>query len=437
MILKGSQRAGAKQLAVHLLKTEENEHVQVHDLRGFSSDNLKSALQEAYAISRGTQAKQFLFSLSLNPPRDERVSIDAFEAAIEKVERKLGLEGQPRAIVFHEKDGRRHAHVVWSRIDADEMKAINLPHFKLKLGDISRELYLEHGWEMPKGFKNSQDRDRDNFSHEQWQQAKRAGHDPKTLKAMFRECWIISDSKQAFSNALEERGFVLAQGDRRGYVAVDLDGEIYAIAKYAGARTAEVKQRLGDAKQLPTIEQVKLTIAKRWSEVEHKQETELKARQQAQIVSLIQRRQQIVEKQRVERTQLDQSQVLRRDKETLERSQRLSKGMRGLWDRVTGKHAAIKQRNEVETLQAFHCDRAEKDDLIFKQLEQRKLLHKQILETRRTQIKEFQAYRRHLARNGERAPERSGLWDRFREVNSRNRTDDRSPDKRNKYDLER
>ena len=68
MILKGSQRAGAKQLAVHLLKTEENEHVQVHDLRGFSSDNLKSALQEAYAISRGTQAKQFLFSLSLNTP---------------------------------------------------------------------------------------------------------------------------------------------------------------------------------------------------------------------------------------------------------------------------------------------------------------------------------------------------------------------------------
>ena len=106
-----------------------------------------------------------------------------------------------------------------------------------------------------------------------------------------QQCWIISDSKQAFSNALEERGFVLTQGDRRGYVAVDLDGEIYAIAKYAGARTAEVKQRLGDAKQLPTIEQVKLTIAKRWSEVEHKQETELKARQQAQIVSLIQRRQ--------------------------------------------------------------------------------------------------------------------------------------------------
>jgi len=32
MILKGSQRSGAKQLGLHLLKTEENEHVELHDM---------------------------------------------------------------------------------------------------------------------------------------------------------------------------------------------------------------------------------------------------------------------------------------------------------------------------------------------------------------------------------------------------------------------
>lgn len=67
-----------------------------------------------------------MFSLSLNPPGHETVSIDEFEAAIEATEVKLGLQGQPRAIVFHEKDGRRHARVVWSRIDAGKMKAINM-----------------------------------------------------------------------------------------------------------------------------------------------------------------------------------------------------------------------------------------------------------------------------------------------------------------------
>jgi len=43
----------------------------------------------------------------------ERVSIDTFEAAIEQAEHKLGLDSQPRAVVFHEKEGRHHAKVVW------------------------------------------------------------------------------------------------------------------------------------------------------------------------------------------------------------------------------------------------------------------------------------------------------------------------------------
>lgn len=54
MILKGSQRAGAKQLAAHLLKTTENEHGGVRELRDFVSDDLTEALHEAYAISQGT-----------------------------------------------------------------------------------------------------------------------------------------------------------------------------------------------------------------------------------------------------------------------------------------------------------------------------------------------------------------------------------------------
>ena len=38
MILHGNQRGGARDLALHLLK-DENEHVEVHELRGFVSDN--------------------------------------------------------------------------------------------------------------------------------------------------------------------------------------------------------------------------------------------------------------------------------------------------------------------------------------------------------------------------------------------------------------
>ena len=51
MILKASQRAGAKALAIHLLREDENDHVQVHEIRGFIADDVVGAFREAYAIS--------------------------------------------------------------------------------------------------------------------------------------------------------------------------------------------------------------------------------------------------------------------------------------------------------------------------------------------------------------------------------------------------
>src|SRR3546814_19842374 len=110
MILKASQRSGAKQLGLHLMKTEENEHVEVHEVSGFMSDDLMGAMKEAHALSLGTKCKQFLFSVSLNPPVGESVRIEVFEKACEVSDERLGLKGQPRMIVFHEKEGRRHAH---------------------------------------------------------------------------------------------------------------------------------------------------------------------------------------------------------------------------------------------------------------------------------------------------------------------------------------
>ncbi len=62
MTLKGNQRAGAKQLAMHLLRTDDNDHVEVHDIRGFIAADLTGALREAYAISRATKCRQIRFT---------------------------------------------------------------------------------------------------------------------------------------------------------------------------------------------------------------------------------------------------------------------------------------------------------------------------------------------------------------------------------------
>lgn len=374
MILVGNQRSGAKNLALHLLK-EENEHVEVHEIRGFASQNLTAALNEAYAISRATKCKQYLFSLSLNPPPDEKVNIADFESAIERIEERLGLSGQPRAIVFHEKEGRRHCHTVWSRINAEEMKAVPLPFTKRKLQEIARDIYLEHGWTMPRGLASSRETDPRNFTLAQWQQAKRTGKDPRGIKAGFQDSWSISDSKAAFIHALDERGYKVARGDRRGFVAVDFRGEVYAIAKWANVKTKQVRTRLGDEKALPSAQEVKKQIAQEMLSVMYKFKDKLGAQKQERNKQFEKRRQELITRQRAERKSLRDKLDQRQTAECAERHNRYRKGIVGFWDRLSGTHNRIKKQNEKETHQATIRDRAEKDALITRHLEQRRRLN--------------------------------------------------------------
>jgi len=111
------------------------------------------------------------------------------------------------------------------------MKAIDLPHFQRKLFAVSRDLYLEQGWEMPEGFKDRRKRDPNRFTNAEAGQAKRAGRSPAELKAMFRALWETSDTQAAFEAALREKGFVLARGDRRGIVAVDPSGKVWSLSR--------------------------------------------------------------------------------------------------------------------------------------------------------------------------------------------------------------
>ena len=230
MILVGNQRAGGQQLAQHLMNDADNDHVTVHEIRGFVADSLDGAFKEAYAISRGTRCRQFLFSLSLNPPESETVPVEKFEKAIDDIEGKLGLKDQPRAIVFHEKNGRRHAHCVWSRIDVKSMTARNIAHSKLKLMDLSRQLFLQNRWRMPPGLVCRQQANPLNYDLAQWQQAKRIGRDPKRIKATFRRCLEASDGLRAFQSAMAGSGFSLAKGDRRGFVAISINGEVFSVS---------------------------------------------------------------------------------------------------------------------------------------------------------------------------------------------------------------
>lgn len=351
MILNGNQRGNCKELALHLLK-DENERVEVHEISGFIADDLVGALQESYAISRATKCKQHLYSLSLNPPKDAAPGNDEFEAAIGKVENQLGLTGQPRVIVFHEKCGtdgevRRHCHAVWCRIDTEKMKAVHLPFTKEKLREVSRELFIKHNWRMPDGLLNRENRNPRNFTLAEWQQAKRAGKDAKQLKSIFMDCWTLSDSKSALKSALLEQGFVLAKG-KRGHVAVDYQGEVYPLSRWTGQKAKDIRARLGELEELSDVDKAHAIAAKivagRLAEL--KEQEKQSARDK--ILAAREERIRVKQEQDLGVQQVLDSQHQHHVEQQEQQATRIRTGVRGLIDRLTGRRKRMLARNERE-----------------------------------------------------------------------------------------
>lgn len=389
MILKASQRGGGQDLAVHLMRTDDNEHIELHELRGFSSDGLKGAFREIEATAQGTQCRQYLFSLSLSPPEVASVSGEVFQETIDRIEKRLGLEGQPRAIVFHEKEGRRHAHCVWSRIDAETMTAKQLSFFKNKLTSMSRELYLEHGWDMPRGLAERGQRNPLNFTLAEWQQAKRQGVDPRWIKQNIQECWKLSDGPSAFARSLEERGLFLAKGDKRGLVVLDHQGEVYSLPRQLDLKSKEVRARLGDGSDLPSVEAMKVQIGARMTPAirRHIEESRQRFRERSSV--LADYKSQMTELHRTARAKLRDKHDAEWKEETRVRAARLPRGIRGLWHRLTGQYQAVRRQNEHEARCTQDRHARERQTLIEAQLKQRAVLQERVRDLRSQQAKQL------------------------------------------------
>jgi Relaxase/Mobilisation nuclease domain len=402
MILKASQRSGAKQLSVHLLRTDENEHVELHEISGFVSETLQGAMQEAYALSKGTKCKQFLFSVSLSPPAHESARVEVFEKAINDIEERLGLKGQPRIIVFHEKEGRRHCHAVWSRIDSDTMTARHLPFFKTKLNELAKQLYLENGWAMPKGFENPKLRDPTSFTLKEWQQAKRAngiwGLDPRELKSAVQDCWKRSDGVSAFANALEERGLYLARGDRRGHVVLTLDGEPFALSRLIDGKSKDVNAKLGDPILLRSVDETKALIGERIAPRLSSYIKEAKRMATNAMKPLIEQKQKLTDAHKIARKEFDTKIKDRWDAEQRERSSRTRKGWAGVWDFMTGRYFKVRKQNELEVQFAKERDRTERHGMVAAQLKERQNLQANIKTARRREAEQVLALYRDAAK---------------------------------------
>lgn len=266
MILKGNQRSGGADLATHLMNEFDNERIEVAQIRGTVADHLYGAFAEYEALAAGTRCKEPLYSLSVNP--SEPISREQYYAAIDRIEQRLGLSGHARAVVFHVKHGREHAHVVWCRIDTAKMRAAQLSHDRQKLRSVARELALEFGLPLPEGLAQDKGAERQRKKEQTLAEkahADETGITPDQRRAEITEAYRRSDSAEAFRAALKEKGYILAHGDKRVHVVVDRFGKVHSLARQIdGVRTRELKKKLASIDhQLGDIDGVKADVQKR------------------------------------------------------------------------------------------------------------------------------------------------------------------------------
>lgn len=186
-------------------------------------------------------------------------------------------------------------------------------------------------------------------------------------------------------HALEERGYLLAKGDRAAIVAVDIHGEVHSIANKLGKkiRVKDVRARIGDESDLPSVAKVKEQISQGMLQALGRFKTEADETQDAQSHAFEFRKNTLVQRQRIERQTQSDTQERRQVAEAKQRQERFRTGLKGVWDRLRGEHNRIQHLNEKEATDAHKRDVTERDLLTHRHLDQRNQLDIFKMHTRR------------------------------------------------------
>ena len=225
MVVRGKLRGNGWQLASYLLKKADNDNIRLFDIRGTGEKtNLHQSLVEMSLTSELTKSDKGLYHIQICPAygEDKQMNDADWFRAVDIMEVEIGYEGQKRAIVLHEKNGKIHAHVVWERYDHE--KGIMKPNkFSRLAQDRARQL-------MEKEFGHVRTPERNK-------------HQPE-MKEILTEIWRKTDNADEFVKTLLDAGYVVATGTQRPYIVVDQTGRSFDLVRQLeGVKTKEVRDR--------------------------------------------------------------------------------------------------------------------------------------------------------------------------------------------------
>ncbi len=398
MIPFASQRGGGQDLADHLQNGLDNDYLEVAEIRGAIASDLNGAFAEwemqAHAF---TNCKNYLYSLSINPWEKVNgpMTRDQYADYIDRAEERLGLTGQPRVVVYHIKDGREHAHVVWSRIDIEKEKAIQMSFDHQSLMMVTREFARDHELVLPDGYeKGREGKNRQNTLYEQFQQ-NNTGLTKEERMEQVTQAWRESDNAKSFVKALSEKGYMLATGNRP-YLIVDIYGYYSALPRMIddkSVRAKDVQAFLGKdfpPDSLPSLEEARAHAKDQRQKIKHHADRDAQADRRDRLKEVHKERRKTVEKERQdlratqerERKSLHSKHVAEKEtlrqafaiqeKEIREKRDRFQPtGLAAFLGRVTGITFARKKLHEFQDRKRFEAFSEKSDALELRHRDQK------------------------------------------------------------------
>ncbi len=215
-------------------------------------DRLKQDMGVSNVGRKSHNKPVYSFSLAWHPeqtPEKEHMLGSALKAL-----EHIGLYKHEAVIVAHNETDHPHVHVIANLVNPENGKTLQPSNDRFKLSLWAEQYEKEHGkvYCSERVVNNEKRREKEYVKHRE---------EKVNIAPQIQELYQQSDNGKAFQAALEEAGYTLAKGDRRGYVLVGDDGKIFSLSRQLKEQRAkDIKERLAD------INQDKLLSAKLLSE---------------------------------------------------------------------------------------------------------------------------------------------------------------------------
>jgi len=265
MIVNGASRRSVAFWSRHLANDKKNDRAELKEIRGLAATSLKDALLEMQEDARHTRCQNFFYQANFNPCAHEHLTEDQWERAFDIFEKHRGIpEGTARVVYEHEKEGRVHRHVIWSRIDLETMKAwpdrLDAKVCHAASREISQELGLQRS---PSPYDRDREGPRPERAPKPYEMFRglRSGIDPREVKREVTR--IFRDSAHAgdFVAGLREHGYQLVRGDKRDFCILDPAGDVHSLARRIdGVKAKDLREFMRgiDREALPGVEKARM-----------------------------------------------------------------------------------------------------------------------------------------------------------------------------------